>query len=529
MLRYLIIIQTFFYVAVSTDAGAIPKLNSLAASKYVVFLDFDGHYVSNSIWNSGNPINCSASGMTDIQITEVFNRVAEDFRPFDLNITTDSTYYLAAALTKRIRIIITGTNSWYSGVAGISYTTSFSWGDDTPAFVFCNMLGPNSPKMVAEACSHECGHTLGLSHQSKYGPDCDSPLEEYNSGTGSGETGWAPIMGISYYKNFTNWNLGPTPYTCSSIQDNLNVIATQNGFDYRADDYTATLNTNTTYLGSGNFSRTGIISKNTDKDAFRFNMPQSGTIHLSIIPNNVAIDYIGADLDIKAELYNSAAVLIKSYDPVTTMRVAIDTVLNSGAYYLLVSGSGNANTNSYGSLGGYTITGTNTLLPIYSIQLNGTTVNNNTILNWKIIADEAIQQLSIESSLDGKNFSELVQPDVTANRYSYEPNSTATIYYRLKVVLVTGSVSYSNIIALTLADRQKKLFNVSTLTQHIITINATEAYKYVLLNINGAVVGAGNGKQGLNRIDIDEKSNGIYLLNIYTNDSRQTEKIVKIN
>jgi hypothetical protein len=238
---------------------------------------------------------------------------------------------------------------------------------------------------------------------------------------------------------------------------------------------------------------------------------------------------VGADLDIKAELYNSAAVLIKSYDPIVTMRVAIDTILNSGAYYLLISGSGNANTNSYGSLGGYTITGTNTLLPIYSIQLNGKMVNNSTILNWKIIADEAIQQLSVESSLDGKNFTELVQPGITSDHYSYKPNVATTIYYRLKVVLATGSVSYSNIIALALDDKTKKLFNVYTLAQHTITINATEAYKYVLINTNGAIVDAGNGKKGINSININERANGIYILNMYTNDSRQTEKIVKIN
>ena len=76
--------------------------------------------------------------------------------------------------------------------------------------------------MVAECCSHESGHAVGLSHQSRYdGVNCATPVEQYNSGIGTGEVSWAPIMGNSYYKNMTNWNNGPTPYGCTNLQDNL--------------------------------------------------------------------------------------------------------------------------------------------------------------------------------------------------------------------------------------------------------------------------------------------------------------------
>ena len=86
--------------------------------------------------------------------------------------------------------------------------------------------------MVAECCSHESGHTLGLSHQSKYDDGCHLTAT-YNEGTGSGETAWAPIMGNSYYRNMSGWNNGPTPYGCGSNQDNLSIITSQNGFGYR--------------------------------------------------------------------------------------------------------------------------------------------------------------------------------------------------------------------------------------------------------------------------------------------------------
>src|ERR1700690_401218 len=154
-------------------ASCIPVLSSLPSAKATLFLDFDGQYVQSSSWNGGLPLNFAPSGLTDAQIIEIFNRVAEDYRPFNINITTDSTEFLTAPLTQRMRLIITPTSGWYTGVGGVAYTGSFTWGDDTPGFVFPDRLGPNNTKMVAECCSHEGGHTVGLVHQSTYDTSCN--------------------------------------------------------------------------------------------------------------------------------------------------------------------------------------------------------------------------------------------------------------------------------------------------------------------------------------------------------------------
>ncbi|MBC7688191.1 MAG: hypothetical protein H7211_08435, partial [Aquabacterium sp.] len=227
----------------SFNVFSLPFLNSLPGAAATIYLDFDGYNVNSAYWNSGNAFTCAPSNMTDAQITEVFNRVAEDYRPFEINITTDETKFLAAPLSKRIRIVVTPTSSWFTGVGGVSYIGSFKWGDDTPAFVFSDRLGPYNPKLVAECCSHESGHSVGLSHQSKYDGTCNLTAT-YNDGVGTGETSWAPIMGNSYYRNMSGWNVGPTPYGCNNIQDNLSIIISQNGFGYRADDYSNDININ---------------------------------------------------------------------------------------------------------------------------------------------------------------------------------------------------------------------------------------------------------------------------------------------
>src|SRR5215831_16782325 len=80
----------------------VPVYSSYPSASAVIFLDFDGQTVNGTSWNISGPIVCGPANLTNDQITEVFNRVSEDYRPFDVNITTDSTKYFAAPANKRM-------------------------------------------------------------------------------------------------------------------------------------------------------------------------------------------------------------------------------------------------------------------------------------------------------------------------------------------------------------------------------------------------------------------------------------------
>lgn len=527
MKKYFTLLTIIVSLFISNNVFSIPKLNSFPSASATIYLDFDGQYVQSTVWNGGNPLDCAPSGLNEAQITEVFNRVAEDYRPFNINITTDSAVYLAAPLNKRMRVIITTTSAWMPGVGGISYVGSFTWGDDTPAFVFSDRLGPYSPKMVGECCSHESGHTVGLSHQSKYGSDCSTPTEQYNSGEGSGQTGWAPIMGNSYYRNMSNWNNGPTPYGCTSIQDNLTIIATQNGFGYRADDYAETLDANTYSINVSNFTVNGIIGTNTDKDAFKFTLNQSASLHLTAIPFNVGNNYIGANLDIRLELYNSSATLITTYDPENTMSVTVDTFLTAGTYYIKIHGTGNTNVGSYGSLGSYTLNGYTGILPIHDVTLSGNTDNNKHNLNWRIVSDEPIKKIEVQSSANGSDFTMLNNMSANAVNFSYQPYKSNTIYYRIKVTSVIDQVVYSNIIALKTNGKADNKISVSTFVQSDIVVNAAEDYQYLLCDMNGRLITKGKGVKGITHINMSNQPGGMYVMQLFTKDERKTERIIK--
>ncbi len=74
---------------------------------------------------------------------------------------------------------------------------------------------------MAEAVSHEAGHTYNLVHDGRI-----SPAEGYYQGHGSGATGWAPIMGVGYYRSLTQWSKGE--YTsANNTEDDLAKLASK--------------------------------------------------------------------------------------------------------------------------------------------------------------------------------------------------------------------------------------------------------------------------------------------------------------
>lgn len=515
----------------SFKSYCVPELSSFPSAKATIFLDFDGQTVTATSWNNGNTLYCAASGLNDNQITEVFNRVSEDYRPFNINITTDSTVFLATPLTRRIRIIITPTSGWYTGVGGVSFTGSFIWGDDTPGFVFSDRLN-NKSKIIAECCTHESGHTVGLSHQAKYNSDC-ALVSTYNEGMGTGEISWAPVMGNSYYRNLSGWNNGPTPSGCTADQDNLSIITSGNGFTYRGDDHSDDPANSPTAIEIANtkFASEGIITTNTDKDVFKITIPSDGKILINAKPYSVGANNEGADMDVQVTLLNSSMNVVRSYNPEDKLDVSIDTVLLAGDYYLQVQGVGNQNTTNYGSLGSYTISGAFSpliVMPISQAVLSGQIYKGGHYLNWSIITDETIQNLVLESSLNGSVFTTLSRVSSKKNAFNYKPLAGQNIFYRLKTTSFTGQVVYSNIISLKPIDNINRSFTVSTLVRSEISINASQEFSYQLADVSGRLIKSGNAKTGITNINIENTPKGIYFIQIITNHQRTTQRIVRL-
>ncbi len=344
------------------DTNEAFLLHSRPGAKRVIYLDFDGHVDDTpGNWKDGAsapPYNIPNSDpgtfSTDERnrIIEIWQRVAEDYSMYEINVTTEEPNIEALRKTSSgdaaygIRVCIGGSgNDWYgSNVGGVAFVGSFDARNDVPCWVFPAGSG-YSAKNIAEAASHEAGHTLGLLHDG-----IDGGASYY-----SGQGNWAPIMGVSYNKPISQWSKGE--YTNpSNTQDDLAVMLTQ-GAVYRPDDHGGTIASATELSAdSDTASAGGVIERSTDLDFFRIEA-LGGSLVVKVDPTPR-----GPNLRLEVKLYDAGGKLLQTATSADTMDgtqpVTLSRTVAAGIHHVSVDGIGNGNPlttgySDYASLGQY--------------------------------------------------------------------------------------------------------------------------------------------------------------------------------
>jgi hypothetical protein len=358
--------------------ASLPVLSSNPGAAAKLFLDFDGNF--EATWGSwsnvatpaydtdGNAASFSSGELAAIH--EIWARVAEDYAPFNIDVTTID----PIARTNRVvaAIAIGGSsNDWYgSSGGGVAYVGGFYNSAPNVGYVFENNLGNGYPKYVAEAASHEAGHLFGLQHQATWSGG--SLVEQYNSGSGS----WAPIMGVGYSMPRTTWHNGATPFGASAFQDDLAILAgSNNGFGYRPDDFGSSLATASLLpITSGVGSFAGQIGHPDDADVWVFSTG-GGTLSFEL-----AGATWGSNLDSILDLVNSAGQVLVTAAPTNTQGAAFSASVGAGTYYLIARTTG-----EYGNLGQYTITANLPSLvtsPEITVRLDGASIADGQLVDF---------------------------------------------------------------------------------------------------------------------------------------------------
>ena len=486
-----------------------------------VFLDFDGEVVSASPWNWDGEIHAAPCSAPPLIIAEILTRVRIDFSIFNLSITTDSLTYFAAPSDKRLRIIVTPTNEWYGQSGGASFIGSFTWGDDTPAWVFSTVLS-NNPKYIAEAISHEIGHTMGLQHHSAYDENCNKTYE-YHPGIGDDLTGWAPIMGEGYTRNMTTWARAPNTENCNVIQDDLSVLS--GILEFLPDDH-GDLATVSTPLSFSGISQDGLINLGADVDWFSFTLNQNSSVSLNCIPESAGSPGTGSNLHIGMAIYrdNKLFCLVQNPDDPSCV---LDTTLPAGQYFISIEGIGNRNMNDYSSLGRYTLTGSaGVALPVNQIDLRGKSNGNEHLLNWKIDADEKLLSLVVEYSVNGHDFLTLATLPPHKKVYHWRPSDNRKYYYRLLVMTESGKEYYSNIISVYQLPKQPPRV-IHNAAQAYISLFYEDNSSFSLYGSSGQLLGRGRAYKGLTHINVPPGFKGLLVLTLSTSAGSYNYKLVR--
>ena len=384
--------------------GVSYELSSKPGSDFTIYLDYDGHITEGTSWNSNYGVETivhppyDINGQPDVlsstemdNIIEAWRRTAEDFAPFGINVTTVEPPLDALINTGSgddawgVRVVMTSDSFADCGCGGHAFIGSFNDDVDTPALVYNS--GRDS---LGETVAHEVGHTIFLSHDGL-------SSTTYYPGHGAGVSGWGAIMGAPFDKNTTQWdrgeyfdaNNGGSGANYGNGPDDLEVITTQNGFDYRGDDH-GDDSGSATELGvsqgagtSALLSGYGIIERNTDVDVFEFETG-AGLIDLDILPIAER-----SNVDLWAGVYDEAGTLVAQSNRSNDHTAGFSSLsLAEGRYFLKIDGIGSSGVynpatdsvedptgsapwqnssptgySNYGSLGQYWISGDVVQLP----------------------------------------------------------------------------------------------------------------------------------------------------------------------
>ena len=346
------------------------KLHSNPNSTKIIYLDFDGHNITNSKWNEGRipvivapPCNWEGdpgtfSAYEQSQIRQIWASVAEDYAPFDVDVTTE---YMGEDFITRsntsdahygLRVLLApNISSWWGNFGGYSFVDIFSTIGTyrQPSIVFVDVLFYYL-KYIAECTSHESGHAFGLSHQGTSALD-------YYEGYGAGDTSWAPIMGTGYYKNLVQWSKGEYP-DANNHEDELAII-TGKHLPYRADDHPDAIAGVVSWIENASSSVSGIIERTGDVDVVGFRAGAGSIALRCVLPASVS------NLDVLLELLASNGTVLVASNPVNERAASLGftTTLPNTYYYARVSGVGRGLLalnetgaySNYGSLGTYTL------------------------------------------------------------------------------------------------------------------------------------------------------------------------------
>jgi hypothetical protein len=355
------------------------KLHSRPGAANTIFVDFDGAEISGKAWNKqvrvstlkakpydidGNPGAFSDAEVSSM--AEIWERIAEDFAPFDVDVTTEDPGKDGQNVAW---IVVTDSeprgkqplpspeagSTTYMNIFGFSHTAYFS-----PALIYHNNL--KATGAIAEASSHSIGHIMGLSHDTSVG-------------SGKGKVSWAPIMGVNHTNQVTQWSKGDYRGAINK-QDDIGILVGALGLqrddhdDSRFDSGTPLVTDNKGRISSINpgidpnhrkAENKGLIEDQDDIDVFVFRAGK-GLVDITVTPawqSYMQDSDRGANLDVHIALFDANGKKIAESDPRDETSSQLKKQVAPGRYKLVIRGVGNTASDypAYGSIGQYYISG----------------------------------------------------------------------------------------------------------------------------------------------------------------------------
>jgi hypothetical protein len=351
----------------NSASTGIPILHSHASAPRTLYLDFNGHVMPAPTWEEDGvtfvwhevrvlPFSLDAdrstfSAQEREMIRLIWKHVAEDYAPFDINVTTVEPDVLAPPVDDSVangmalRVVIGDwdpANTFTHEGEGRGGFTPIAYGGFTnfiPNDVFVFPSGTETdydPFRIAHVASHEAAHAFGLGHLNLNQSEPALIMD------GTSANAFRSIWGIA------------------SSQDDVAMLTAV--LDARADDHGSDVTTPTPLALAGvapqmTLDGTGIIEQLDDKDFFSF-WAGSGQFTVRV---DVPLDKV-ANLDAEVELWERQGGLWSEVQIPSGRRIHVASDLWAGFWHFVPQGSEGEyrvavkSDGTYGDLGRYIIT-----------------------------------------------------------------------------------------------------------------------------------------------------------------------------
>lgn len=205
------------------------------------------------------------------------------------------------------------------------------------------------------------------------------------------------------------------------------------------------------------------------------------------------------------------------------------------------SGNNNNGTVTSGSTASsfiaFTLGSVSTLnpLPIKLLSFTAAENNNDILVKWTTISEDNNDFFTIEKSFDGKNWMEIGQVEAAGNstdmnNYEFsDKNAQAGVqYYRLKQTDFNGAFTYTSTVAVSF--RKTSLASVypnPAAAQVNISLESENGSDVRIYNAAGQLVMSLDAQTGIVSLDITELPNGIYSVEVISENQSSSSKLVK--
>lgn len=197
------------------------------------------------------------------------------------------------------------------------------------------------------------------------------------------------------------------------------------------------------------------------------------------------------------------------------------------------------------SVGGYVIEGvqqayTSVELPISLLEFNASATSSKQIaLSWITVSETSNQYFTIERSVDGVSFSDVIEVDSKGNNLGSQ-NYNATdespyngiSYYRLKQTDIDGKSTYSKSIKVNVAASEGELLAYPNPTTTLLNLSIKDAANkklvYIIYTVDGKRIDEQQINSDFTAIPTSKFINGIYLLQVKQNGTTiKTFRVIK--